>query len=119
MYFSTAPAKFLSTLQYKAAEANGEWREVPTQKVKPSQTCSNCGAQAKKKLSQHHHHCQVCGYEMGRDKNAARSMLNWALTGSVTGKELAGKCGVGSTGFSREIKTKLPATKHETPSIVR
>jgi putative transposase len=113
---NTAPAKFLSTLQYKAAEANGGWWEVPTRKVKPSQTCSNCGAQAKKKLSERHHHCPECGYEMGRDRNAARVMLNWAL--SATGKELARQCGVGSAGLSREVKTKLPTRKHETPPIV-
>jgi putative transposase len=116
---NTAPARFLSTLQYKAAEAHGVWWEVPTPKVKPSQTCSNCGAQAKKTLSERHHHCPACGFQMGRDKNAARVMLNWALRGSATGKELAGQCGAGSAGLSRKAKVKLPAMKHETPSIVR
>jgi putative transposase len=55
---STVQTKFLSTLQHKAAEANAEWWGVPIRKVKPSQTCSNCAAQAEKKLSERHHHCQ-------------------------------------------------------------
>lgn len=103
---STAPATFLSLLRFKAEEAGVVWVEIPTQKVKPSQTCSRCGRQRKKPLSERTHSCE-CGLTLGRDENAARVMLNWALTRSPAGQELSG-CGVGSLD---------PASKHETPTI--
>src|SRR5262249_45554933 len=45
---STAPAKFLRTFKYKVEETGSEWVEVPTRRVKPTQSCSMCGWQAKK-----------------------------------------------------------------------
>jgi len=76
---STAPAMFLSMLRYKLEEAGGTWVEVPTQKVKPSQTCSGCGRQEKKTLAERVHRCPACGLVLDRDENAARVMRNWAL----------------------------------------
>lgn len=35
-------------IKYKVTEAGGFYIEVPTKKVKPSQTCPNCGHQKKK-----------------------------------------------------------------------
>ena len=78
----TGPGAFLQMLRYKLEEAGGVWVEVPTRKVKPSQTCPNCGHQRKKKLSERTHKCEVCEYTEPRDRAAARVMLHWALNGS-------------------------------------
>ena len=67
-----------SAIEYKLDEAKGLFVEVPTQKVKPSQTCPNCGYQQKKTLEQRVHDCQQCGYKADRDVAAAQVMLNWA-----------------------------------------
>lgn len=82
----TAPSTFLSLLKTKAEEAGSMWVEVPTRRVKPSQTCHRCGVQRKKLLSERQHVCE-CGANCSRDENAAKVMLNWALTGS--GQELS------------------------------
>ncbi len=74
----TSPANFLDKLKYKIEEAGGMWIEVPTQKVKPSQTCPACGHQEKKQLSDRMHRCKRCGYTEDRDRAAARVMLGWA-----------------------------------------
>lgn len=100
---STAPGAFHLMLKYKAAEAGTRYIEVPTRKVKPSQTCSGCGNQAKKPLSERQHACP-CGLTLSRDQNAARVILNWALE-SIKGRESA-LCG-----------EKSFSAKHETPSI--
>ncbi len=34
-----------SCVEYKVVEANGVFIQVPTQQVKPSQTCPDCGRQ--------------------------------------------------------------------------
>ena len=67
-----------SAIEYKLDEAKGLFVEVPTQKVKPSQTCPNCSHQQKKTLEQRVHDCQQCGYKVDRDVAAAQVMLNWA-----------------------------------------
>jgi putative transposase len=66
-----------SAIEYKLAESGGVFVEVPTQKVKPSQTCPNCGNQKKKELSERLHNCP-CGLKIDRDVAAAMVMLNWA-----------------------------------------
>ncbi|RYZ89108.1 MAG: transposase [Proteobacteria bacterium] len=38
-----APSMFFRFLEYKAADAGILYIEVPTRKIKPSQTCSSCG----------------------------------------------------------------------------
>jgi len=103
---SAAPGMFHQMLKYKAEEAGVEWIEIPTRQVKPSQTCHACGLQEKKPLAQRKHECG-CGAHCTRDANAAKVILNWALSGNATGQELAG-CG----------EVALAASmKHETPSI--
>jgi putative transposase len=72
-----------SAIEYKLAEANGIFIEIPTVKVKPSQTCPNCGHQHKKDLSEREHLCSKCGYQADRDVAAAQVMLSWALGTSV------------------------------------
>lgn len=89
-----SPAYFLACLRYKAAEAGIEYCETPTRQLKPSQTCHRCGMQKKKPLSERWHRCE-CGASCSRDENAARVMLNWALTGSANGQELTGVAGSG------------------------
>ena len=66
-----------SAIEYKLAEAGGIFVEVPTVKVKPSQTCPNCGNQKKKELSERVHSCS-CGLTCDRDVAAAQGLLIWA-----------------------------------------
>ena len=103
----TAPSTFLNLLKTKAEEAGSMWVEVPTRQVKPSQTCHRCGLQRKKPLSERTHQCG-CGASCSRDENAARVMLNWVLTGNVTGQELS------------EVRSRcsLPTLIQETPPII-
>lgn len=63
-------------IEYKVLEAGGLFVEVPTLKVKPSQTCPSCGLQSKKELSERIHSCP-CGFTCDRDVAAAIVMLNW------------------------------------------
>ncbi|MBX7220069.1 MAG: transposase [Blastocatellia bacterium] len=88
----TAPATFLNLVKVKAEEAGIDYWEVPTRNVKPSQSCSGCGHQRTKALSERLHHCPRCQLNLTRDRNAARCMLNWVLFGTVhnpTGLERA------------------------------
>lgn len=66
-----------SAIEYKLQEAGGILVEVPTQKVKPSQTCPQCGRQEKKVLDERVHRCK-CGCVLDRDVAAAKVMLNYA-----------------------------------------
>lgn len=45
-----------------------------------SQNCSSCGKQVKKALSVRTHVCHHCGYNQDRDWNAARNILEKALS---------------------------------------
>ncbi|MEO0853838.1 MAG: zinc ribbon domain-containing protein, partial [Cyanobacteria bacterium J06648_11] len=69
-------------IQVKVEEAGGVWVSVPTRRVKPSQTCPDCGKQERKTLSQREHRCE-CGCVEDRDVAAAKVMLEWALGTSV------------------------------------
>lgn len=64
-------------LKAKLAEVGGVFLELPTRKVKPSQTCPECGYQEKKDLSQRLHECKQCAYTQQRDIAAAEVMLLW------------------------------------------
>jgi putative transposase len=79
----TAPALFTQLIRYKVKETGGEFVDVPTRKVKPSQTCPACGAVAKKTLAQRTHQC-LCGHLEPRDAASARVNLNWALHGKAS-----------------------------------
>jgi putative transposase len=85
---SAAPGAFHQMLKYKAEEAGIEFVEIDTRKAKPSQTCHGCGKPEKKDLSERMHICP-CGVACGRDENAAKVILNWALFGNATGREPA------------------------------
>lgn len=66
-----------SFIKYKVTEAEGFYVEVPTRKVKPSQTCPVCNIQRKKTLDERIHRCE-CGCVLDRDVAAAQVMLNYA-----------------------------------------
>lgn len=102
---SAAPSQFHSLLKSKAEEAGAIWIEIPTKKVKPSQTCYQCGMQLKKTLQERWHACE-CGASCDRDENAARVILNWALKWA-SGQELA------------EVRSRggFTTLSHETPAI--
>lgn len=109
----SSPGDFFKKLKYKAEEAGIQWSEIPTRKVKPSQTCACCGVREKKDLSIRIHHCLSCGFKTDRDVNAALVMINYALTGTphsgekVMGQELALSVESGVTWM----------LKHETPPM--
>ncbi|MHC5674868.1 RNA-guided endonuclease InsQ/TnpB family protein [Nostoc sp.] len=67
-----------STIKYKIEQIGGLFVEVPTRRVKPSQTCPKCGHQHKKTLDVRVHECGVCSYRQDRDIAAAEVMLYWA-----------------------------------------
>ena len=67
-----------STIKYKVEQIGGVFVEVPTKKVKPSQTCPRCGHQHKKTLDIRVHECAACKYVQDRDIAAAEVMLYWA-----------------------------------------
>jgi putative transposase len=103
-----------SAIEYKLAEANGIFIEVPTQKVKPSQTCPNCGHQHKKDLSEREHLCSKCGYQADRDVAAAQVMLSWALGTSVLGCRESGSTSIPTTKNCGGFK-QLDLTKRQKP----
>lgn len=85
----TAPATFLSWVEYKAEEAGIPFFLANTKKLKPTQTCSGCGHQEKKTLSERIHHCKKCGLILDRDVNAALVLLHFLLNALKTGREPA------------------------------
>ena len=77
-----APAGLLSKLRAKAEEAGSKFMEIPTRKVKPTQRCCCCGKLKKLSLDDREYHCESCGSTRGRDENAARTILRYALFGA-------------------------------------
>jgi putative transposase len=65
------------SLKAKLDDVGGLFVEVPTRKVKPSQTCPKCGHQEKKELSERQHICKNCEYSQQRDIASAEVMLLW------------------------------------------
>lgn len=98
----SAPATFLAMLRTKAEEAACVYHEVDTKSVKPTQTCSQCGNQKQKALSERTHACEKCGFTCDRDVNSALVMLQ-----TFAGKGLA----------PRGATRPCAATKRETPPI--
>ena len=70
-------------LCYKESEAGGIYLESPTKTLKPTQRCSKCWLLTPKSLSDRIHDCQHCPEVCGRDENAAKTNLEWALRTSV------------------------------------
>jgi len=69
---------FLSILADKAERAGGRVVQVPARFT--TQQCSNCRELVPKSLSVRTHICPHCGYVADRDTNAARNILQAALT---------------------------------------
>ncbi len=70
--------KFITILEAVAVK-----RGVRVVEVNPnntSQNCSNCGAKVPKTLSVRLHECHKCGITLDRDENAARNILDRALS---------------------------------------
>ena len=99
-----------SLVKYKVTEAGGFYLEIPTIKVKPSQTCPKCGYQQKKTLDQREHNCQKCGYTTNRDVAAAQVMLNYArgLERASTDAELPSSTPCGSMAQLGALKRQKP-----------
>jgi putative transposase len=70
-------------LAYKEEEAGGMYLESPTRTLKPTQRCNKCWKLTPKSLSDRIHDCQHCPEICGRDENAAKVNLQWALGTSV------------------------------------
>jgi putative transposase len=73
-----------SAIKYKIEEGGGQFIEVPTKKVKPSQTCPKCGHQHPKTLDERIHQCSECGYQQDRDIASAEVCLYW-VKGTLPG----------------------------------
>ncbi len=68
-----------AAIKYKIEEGGGQFIEVPTKKVKPSQTCPKCSHQQPKTLDERIHQCTECGYQQDRDIASAEVCLYWVL----------------------------------------
>jgi len=73
-----------SAIRYKVEEGGGQFIEVLTKKVKPSQTCPKCGHQHPKTLDERIHQCSECGYQQDRDVASAEVCLYW-VKGTLPG----------------------------------
>ncbi|NJM72503.1 MAG: transposase [Scytonema sp. RU_4_4] len=106
-------------VQYKVTEAGGFYIEVPTQKVKPSQTCPNCGHQKKKTLAQRTHHCSECNYQCDRDVAAAMVMLHYArgMERTSTGADESTSTWCGSFKQVAQVKRQKPLPQPQAGSV--
>ena len=100
-------------IEYKLQEAGGFLVKVPTKKVKPSQTCPNCGHQRKKELSERVHICSECGATYERDVAAAKVMLSWACGTDVLNR---GSCASTSTPQTTGGWKQVWETKRQKPT---
>ncbi|MEI2578659.1 RNA-guided endonuclease InsQ/TnpB family protein, partial [Scytonema sp. PRP1] len=94
------------SLKAKLSDIGGLFVEVPTRKVKPSQTCPKCGHQEKKSLAQRTHVCNNCGYTQQRDIASAEVMLLWHFNNlQGLGTSLLDVDDSGSTSGTRKRKS--------------
>lgn len=68
-----------SQLDYKTTE-HGVDLVVIDRYFPSSQTCSQCGSKTKITLATRTYQCTTCGLTIDRDENAARNIINYALT---------------------------------------
>ncbi len=76
-----APAGFLAMLRTKAEEAGSKFVELPTRAIKPTQRCHRCGDTHPMPLAERVYRC-ACGAKLGRDENAARTLLRAQYEGA-------------------------------------
>ncbi len=93
-----------SAIKYKLEEGDGVFVEVPTKKVKPSQTCPKCLHQQKKELDERIHNCSNCRYVQDRDLAAAEVMILWATNSGAFGTSVLTRRANGSTTSTKERK---------------
>lgn len=75
--------KFIGYLEYKVALNGNKVEKV--NEANSTKTCSNCGHKGKKlELSIRTFKCEKCGFELGRDENAAINLYKW-YAAPVTG----------------------------------
>ena len=72
--------QFVSILTQKAESAARQ--VIAVNPAYTSQDCSNCGMRVPKKLSVRLHSCPYCGFEAGRDHNAALNILKSSINNS-------------------------------------
>ena len=65
--------RFIGMIAYKEEESGGQLIKVNPRNT--TQTCSRCGEQVKKSLSDRIHECPYCGLVLDRDHNAALNIL--------------------------------------------
>jgi len=65
--------RFIEMIAYKEEESGGQLIKVNPRGT--TQTCSRCGEQVSKSLSDRMHECPCCGLVMNRDENAALNIL--------------------------------------------
>jgi putative transposase len=67
-------------ITYKIEQKGGLVLMLPTQALKPSQRCPQCGAVHKEwaDLSNRYHVCSACGFEIPRDRGSVMVMYNVA-----------------------------------------
>ncbi len=76
----TAPSRLMSMIRCKVEETGGEFVETPTQKIKPSQRCPQCGHTHKgNRQSQAVFLCQACHFSQNADVVSGINSLFWAL----------------------------------------
>ena len=97
-------AEFRGMLHYKAEEAGSEI--VLVDPAHTSQECSSCGLVRKKTLAERWHRCS-CGASMHRDLNAAKNILERAISLSSKSRY---SCSKQATGGRRKVKPveKMP-----------
>ncbi len=93
-----------TAIKYKLEEGGGVFVDVPTKKVKPSQTCPKCLNQQKKELSERVHCCSECSYTQYRDLAAAEVMILWATNSGAFGTSVLTRGVSSSTSKTKERK---------------
>ncbi|ABQ28937.1 RNA-guided endonuclease InsQ/TnpB family protein [Acidiphilium cryptum] len=102
--------EFRRQLEYKA-KFYGAAVVVADRWFPSSKTCSCCGSvKAELALSQRLFHCDECGYEAGRDHNAARNLENMAASFAVSA------CGEDRSDAVRKPRVKRASMKQEPDS---
>jgi putative transposase len=105
----------LRLLAYKTAWNAGELI-VAGRWYPSSKTCSGCGAvKAKLPLAERIYRCESCGLARDRDVNAARNLLNLAVSGTERINACRAQVRPGSAGHqakARPGRTQEPGTAH-------
>jgi putative transposase len=99
--------EFRRQLDYKA-RFYGATVVVADRWFPSSKTCSCCGSvKAELALSQRTYHCDTCGHEVDRDRNAARNLEHLAASSAVSA------CGEERSGVVRKPRVKRASAKQE------